>query len=131
MEHMLALLRAGGYDGGRLMLAFSSLVNYVIGSVIMDNRALSAPETEGKSLEELRAMYVAILGSLPGDVYPNLVRLIPEAGPAALAEDADFEYGLQRMLDGMEADLARAGGTADFAPTDTSAVTAGEVPGSI
>jgi hypothetical protein len=38
------------------------------------------------------------------------VRLIPEAGPAAIAEDADFEYGLQRMLAGMEADLMRSGG---------------------
>ena len=105
MERLLALLRAGGYDGEKLMLAFASLTNYVIGSVIMDDRALSGPETEGKSLEELRAMYLTILASLPSDVYPNLVRLIPEAGPAALAEDADFEYGLQRMLDGMEADL--------------------------
>jgi hypothetical protein len=109
MEHLLALLRAGGYDGDKLMLAFASLTNYVIGSVIMDNRALSGPETEGKSLEELRAMYVAVLASLPADVYPNLVRLIPEAGPGAIAEDADFEYGLQRMLDGMEADLIRSG----------------------
>jgi hypothetical protein len=109
MEHWLALLRAGGFDGDKLMLAFGSLTNYVIGSVIMDNRALSGPETEGKSLEELRAMYVVILASLPADVYPNLVRLIPEAGSAAIAEDADFEYGLQRMLDGMEADLIRSG----------------------
>jgi len=54
-------------------------------------------------------MYVAVLASLPADVYPNLVRLIPEAGPARIAEDADFEYGLQRMLDGMEADLIRSG----------------------
>jgi hypothetical protein len=82
----------------------------VIGSVIMDNRALSGPETEGKSLEELWAMYIAVLASLPADVYPNLVRLIPEAGPAAIAEDADFEYWLQRILDGMEADLMRSGG---------------------
>lgn len=109
MEHLLSLLRAGEFEGAKLMLAFSSLTNYVIGSVIMDNRALSGPETEGKSFEELQAMYVAILASLPADVYPNLVRLIPEAGPAALAEDADFEYGLQRILDGMEADLMRSG----------------------
>ena len=107
MERLLTLMRAGGYDGEKLMLAFSSLTNYVIGSVIMDNRALGGPETEGKSLEELQAMYVEILASLPADMYPNLVRLIPEAGPAAIAEDADFEYGLQRMLDGMEADLMR------------------------
>jgi isopentenyl diphosphate isomerase/L-lactate dehydrogenase-like FMN-dependent dehydrogenase len=51
-----------------------------------------------------------MLASLPADVYPNLVRLIPEAGPAVIAEDADFEYGLQRMLDGMEADLIHSGG---------------------
>jgi AcrR family transcriptional regulator len=110
MERLLSLLRAGGYDGEKLMLAFAALTNYVIGSAIMDNRVLSGPETEGKSVEELRAMYLAMLGSLPADVFPNLVRLIPEAGPAAIAEDADFEYGLQRMLDGMEADLIHPGG---------------------
>jgi hypothetical protein len=82
----------------------------VIGSVSMDNRALSGPGTEGKSIGELQAMYFAILASLPADVYPNLVRMIPEVGPAAIAEDADFEYGLQTMLDGMEADLERSGG---------------------
>lgn len=116
MERLLTLMRAGGYDGEKLMLAFSSLTNYVIGSVIMDNRALGGPETEGKSLEELRAMYVEILASLPADMYPNLSRLIPEAGPAALAEDADFEYGLQRMLDGMEADLIGSDGSRPARP---------------
>jgi len=45
----------------------------------MDHRALSGPETEDKSLPELQAMYVAILASLPADVYP-LVQLIPETG---------------------------------------------------
>jgi AcrR family transcriptional regulator len=110
MEQLVSLLRAGGYDGEKLLLAFASLTNYVIGSVIMDNRVLSGPDTEGKSREELQAMYVSMLASLPADVYPNLVRLIPEAGPAAIVEDADFEYGLQSMLDGMEADLGRSGG---------------------
>ena len=55
-------------------------------------------------------MYVAILASLPADAFPNLVRLMPEAGPAAIAEDADFEFGLQRLLDGIEADLTHSGG---------------------
>jgi len=97
MEHLLALLRAGGYDGEKLMLAFASLTNYVIGSVIMDNRALSGPETEGKAAE-LQAD-CTLRSWRP--CRPMCIRiscgLIPEAGPAAIAEDADFEYGLQEQ----------------------------------
>ena len=57
-------------------------------------------------------MYAAMIVSLPTDRYPNLVRLVGETAPQAMDDDAQFEYGLQRMFDGMEADLSRGDGTA-------------------
>jgi AcrR family transcriptional regulator len=109
MEYLLALLRAGGFEDQRLTLAFASILTYSLGSAVMDSRELTGPGTEGKSLEELAAVYAGMLGSLPADTFPNLRHLVADSDPATLDDDAQFEYGLQRMLDGMEADLARAG----------------------
>jgi AcrR family transcriptional regulator len=105
MEHLLTVLRAGGFDGDRLALAFASILTYALGSAVMDTRELSGPGTAGKSVEELQAMYAGMILSLPADTYPNLVRLVPETSLEAMDDDAQFDYGLQRMLDGMEADL--------------------------
>jgi hypothetical protein len=48
-----------------------------------------------------------MLASLPEADYPNLRRFIPDSSYEGISEDAQFEYGLQRMLDGIETDLAR------------------------
>ena len=79
-----------------------------MGPAIMESRALSGPEAEGKTAEEVQAMFVGMLGSLPPDEFPNLVRFIPDSDVAQISEDGQFDYGLERLLDGMEADLARA-----------------------
>jgi AcrR family transcriptional regulator len=107
MEHLLTVLRAGGFDGDRLTLAFASILTYALGSAVMDTRELAGSGSAGKSVEELQAVYAGMLASLPPDEFPNLVRLVTETGPDAMDDDAQFEYGLQRMLDGMVADLAR------------------------
>jgi hypothetical protein len=77
----------------------------------MDTREVTGPGSEGKSAPEQWAMYSAMLASLPTDVYPNLVRLITESGPAVLDDDVQFDYGLQRMFDGMEAEVHRSTGS--------------------
>ena len=109
MEHLLAVLRAGGFEGDRLTLAFASILTYSLGSAVMDSRELTGPGSEGKGkrVGELQSMYAGMLASLPTDTYPNLVRLVRETAPEAMDDDAQFEYGLQRMFDGMEADLSR------------------------
>lgn len=115
MEHLLSVLRAGGFEGDRLTLAFASILTYALGSAVMDSRELSGPgpEGKGKSVQELQAMYAGMLASLPTEMYPNLVRLVTETALEAMDDDVQFEYGLQRMFDGMEADLGRSGGTAE------------------
>jgi hypothetical protein len=104
MEHLLSVLRAGGFDGDRLTLAFASILTYALGSAVMDTRELTGPGSDGKSVQELQAMYAGMLASLPTEAYPNLVRLVTETGLEAMDDDVQFEYGLQRMFDGMEAE---------------------------
>jgi AcrR family transcriptional regulator len=110
MEHLLSVLRAGGFEEDRLTLAFASILTYAMGSAVMDTRELTGPGSEGKSVEELQSLYTAMLASLPTAVYPNLVRLVTESNPNVLDDDAQFDYGLQRMFDGMEADLSHSSG---------------------
>ena len=107
IEFLLAVLRDAGFDGTELTLAFSSILNFAMGTAIMEARGLNGPETDGKSQEEIQRLFVDMLASLPEAEYPNLRRFIPDSSYEEISEDAQFEYGLERMLDGIEADLAR------------------------
>ena len=55
--------------------------------------------------DEQRAAFIAEFGAfvatLPADEYPTTLRLLPYG--ASLTSDQQFEYGLGRMLDGIEA----------------------------
>jgi len=105
IEKMLAILHEAGFEGTRLTLAFSAILNFAMGTGIMESRGITGPETEGKSPEEINRMFIGMLEALPDDEYPHLRRFIPESDYEEISEDAQFEYGLQRMLDGIEADL--------------------------
>lgn len=110
IEYLLAVLREAGFEGTSLTLAFSAILNFAMGTAIMEARGLTGPEGEGKSQEEVQAIFVGMLASLPEDEFPNLRRFIPDSNYEEISEDAQFEYGLQRLLDGLETDLARSGG---------------------
>jgi AcrR family transcriptional regulator len=122
IEHLLAILREAGFGSTQLTLAFSAILNFALGTAIMECRALSGPEATGKSPEEVQVLFVQMLMSLPSDQYPNLKRFIPDSDDEGISEDAQFEYGLQRLLDGLSADLSaglsaaesRPGGTEDL-----------------
>jgi AcrR family transcriptional regulator len=107
IEHLLAVLRAAGFEGTALTLAFSAILNFAMGTGIMESRGLTGPEAEGKTEAEVQELFVGMLASLPEDEYPNLRRFVPDSNYDEISEDAQFEYGLQRLLDGVEADLAR------------------------
>ncbi len=104
IEHLLAILRSAGFEGVDLGLAYQSVLNYGGGFAVFESRPITGAG-EGKSAEELQALIGNMLRSLPADRFPNLVAL-PDA-VMGMMPDAQFEYGLQRMLDGMELDVAR------------------------
>jgi tetracycline repressor-like protein len=54
--------------------------------------------------QEARAAARAALAALPAEYYPRLSSAVEEAAEA-MAGDVVFDYGLERLLDGLEARL--------------------------
>jgi hypothetical protein len=59
----------------------------------------------GADPEHAAAAAVSFLVTLPADRFPNLVPLAPRFLEAS--DDHRFEYGLERLLDALEVELAR------------------------
>jgi AcrR family transcriptional regulator len=110
IEHLLAIMRSGGFEGSKLTLAFSAVLTFALGTAIMESREMSGPGTEGKTANELQEMLAGMFMSLPPDTYPNLARIIPDTDPREVDEDSQFRYGIDRLLDGLQADLAGTAG---------------------
>jgi AcrR family transcriptional regulator len=113
IEHLFSILRAGGFDGVRLTLAFSAILTFALGTGITESREFTGPGSEGKTLEELEQLVVEMFQSLPADRFPNLVKQMAVADQSDIDNDAQFRYGLERLLDGLEMDLARASAGAE------------------
>lgn len=96
-ERCLAILRGAGFDVPEGTAAFRLIFTYTFGFA-----ALSPAE----STEDDRRTALAALASLPADEYPALAEAREEASRAMGGEDV-FEYGLDRILDGLAARLAR------------------------
>ncbi len=96
-EMSLRILREAGFDAREGAAAFRLLFTYTLGFA-----ALSPAE----STDEDRRAAVAALAALPTDEYPALTEAREEASRAMGGDDV-FEYGLDRILDGLEARLLR------------------------
>jgi AcrR family transcriptional regulator len=104
LDWMIGVLRDAGFDPVRAALAANTIVNWSAGFAVFEARDPIVGPTVS---EQDRARYVEeiakMFASLPADRYPNAVALAPLIGE--LKSEDQFEYGLQRMLDGIEADL--------------------------
>jgi AcrR family transcriptional regulator len=96
VEAGVGILVAAGFEPEEAVKAFRLLVTYTFGFALF-NMPRSAPGE--------REAARAALGSLPPEEY---ARLRETAGPfsGAMAGDDTFAYGLERILDGLEASLA-------------------------
>lgn len=94
-ETALRILRDAGFDVREGTAAFRLLFTYTFGFA-----ALSPAE----STEDDRRAAFAALAALPPDEYPALAEAREEASRAMGGEEV-FEYGLERILDGLEARL--------------------------
>ena len=65
----------------------------------------SGTTTEGLTLEEIRRRTADLLRSLPPERFPNIIAMVPAM--LGMSDDDQFEYGLARLLDGLE--LTRSG----------------------
>ena len=95
-EAVLSILLKAGLDRREAARAFRLLFTYTFGYA-----ALSPSEVT----EEHRAAARAALSELPADQYPSLSGAVEEASDAMGGEEA-FAYGLDRILDGLEAHMS-------------------------
>lgn len=94
----MGILQTAGFPPGEAAAAFRLLFTYAFGFAAL------SPEQSGETSREAAR---AALDSLPAARYPNLSSTREEFA-AALAGDEPFAYGLERILDGLEARLSRA-----------------------
>ena len=94
-EQAIAILRAAGFGKADAAHGFRVLFTYAFGSVAFDR-----PGPEG--LAEVRSAMAA----LPPEEYPMVTSMVHEA-VETLSGAEQFEFGLDLILDGLEARLRR------------------------
>jgi AcrR family transcriptional regulator len=94
-EASLAILRGAGFDDRVAALSFRLLFTYVFGFV-----TFSPAEHDREAVAEAEHA----IRALPTRDYPNLTAAGPETA-AAMGGDEAFDYGLARILDGLETAL--------------------------
>ena len=95
-EAILGILHDAGFEPPDAARSFRLVFTYVLGYA-----ALSPAGTS----EEQRREAAAAIALLPADEYPNFKRAGDEASRAMAGAEA-FEFGLDRLLDGLESYLA-------------------------
>jgi TetR/AcrR family transcriptional regulator, tetracycline repressor protein len=96
----LRALEDAGFETEEAVKAFRLLFTYVFGFVLVSP---SGAEEANKAAAR------AALAALPPEYYPRLSEAVDEAAEA-MAGDVVFEYGLDRLLDGLELRLGRGRG---------------------
>ncbi len=104
-ERAVGIFRMAGFDGQGLVLAFQTVINFATGSAVFETRGPSGPMVEDLSNDELADLMGELLAGLPPAQFPNLVALA--GGVPGITDEMQFEYGLARIIDGLEAELRR------------------------
>lgn len=95
-EAGMAILQGAGFDAEEAARAFRLLYTYVVGYAGLSPAA---------RVDESRRMAAVAIAGLDPNEYPNLTDAAA-AFSAAMAGEEQFEYGLECILDGLEARLA-------------------------
>jgi AcrR family transcriptional regulator len=111
IDLLFGVVRRGGFPDDEVVQASLAVLNYVSGYAVLEAASLaqfgpSADEaTVRRALQDNIVRTMDFIVSLPKDQYPNVVLLGRHLVTAD--DDTRFSYGLERMLDGLEADLAK------------------------
>jgi AcrR family transcriptional regulator len=98
-EWVMTVLRSNGFDARTTSLASGALINYASGFALFESKSSgSADPVESKAMADA---VMAYFRGLSPERYPNLLAV----AALPITEDEQFEYGLQRLLDGFESDL--------------------------
>jgi AcrR family transcriptional regulator len=103
MEGVLSALADAGFGGHQRALAYAALTGYTIGQVVLQVQAgPTTPKGRPAPGEQLQRLG-GLLRDAPRGRYPNVVE--SAADLTEITDEEAFSYGLQRMLDGLEAEL--------------------------
>jgi TetR/AcrR family tetracycline transcriptional repressor len=102
-ERVMAILHDAGFDARTTSLASGALINYASGFALFEAKAPGSAEPGSAEAKAMADAVMAYFRALPPERYPNLLAVAGED----VTEDEQFEYGLERILDGFEADLVR------------------------
>jgi AcrR family transcriptional regulator len=101
MEFALACLRGAGLSPQEAGEAFHAIGGYIFGFVLMETREMFGGPRSDHTPEELQAM-------IPADQLPNVAECFPAI--CMINPDEQFEFGLDLLLRGLQARLARSDG---------------------
>lgn len=105
MELVLSTLRDAGFSKGDAAHGlYLIMVAYVQGFVSQETAPMNAAEASGATPEQAMERLAGEIAAQPRDLYPNIQDNIDKL--TMLNLDSRFEFGLERILDGMAQRLA-------------------------
>ncbi len=108
LEQLLAALRAAGFGDAAALLASTTVVNWASGFAVFEVRDPVGPAATDADRQAFIEEFRAFTAGLPLAEFPTTVALLPLG--ATITADAQFEYGLEVLLDGIEAQQRRSAG---------------------
>ena len=111
-DHSLAVYEAAGFTGAEADQATSAVFTFVLGNALGPAAAASFTRKLGRDGGDVQALMQANRAEIVGVAaqFPRLrARIELPSAEYAAAPDGSFEFGLQAVLDGLEARLAGRG----------------------
>lgn len=102
-DAILGALTGAGFPLAEAAMAFSALDSFVYGYGLQRRNA-AAPGEDGP-----RKRARAFRDEMPAEAYPHVARMAELAAERGYDPEADFEYGLSLLLDGLERRLPAKG----------------------
>ncbi|MGP3930905.1 TetR/AcrR family transcriptional regulator [Nonomuraea sp. KM88] len=109
LDRLLAALDGMGLDGGEKVNVASVLAGYALTDAALVATS-GEPQADGPGVEGAEDYGEALAGLLDAGTYPALsaaVRAGALRGAEGWVDDSDFRFGLELLLDGVEALIAR------------------------
>jgi AcrR family transcriptional regulator len=105
LEILLSPFMADGFEPEGALLAATTVINWGSGYAVFEVRDPVGPMASDADRAAFLEEFRTFVASLPKDEYPTTQALLPYG--ATISADEQFEYGLTRLLDGIEAAEAR------------------------
>jgi AcrR family transcriptional regulator len=112
IDLLFGVVRRSGLPDERVVAAAISVLNYASGFAVLEAASLAAFDGADEAairqaVKESADQVMAFIMTLPPERYPNVQLLGRHLVDGD--DDSRFAYGLEVMLDGLEADVARSG----------------------